>query len=145
VIDKSVEEYIKRNEGLRLKPYRCSANKWTIGFGRNIEDNGISEIEAEFLLSSDIRSVTEEIRRLIPDFDSLELPQKTALIDMGFNLGITRLSKFKKMLKAVNARDFKTAAEELLDSNYANQLPHRSSKNAELILKSRRKPSSYSV
>jgi len=145
VIDKSVEEYIKRNEGLRLKPYRCSANKWTIGFGRNIEDNGISEIEAEFLLSSDIRSVTEEIRRLIPDFDSLELPQKTALIDMGYNLGVTRLSLFKLMLKAVNARDFKTAAMEMLDSNYANQLPHRSSKNAELILKSRRKPSSYSV
>jgi len=133
VIDKTVEEYIKRNEGLRLKPYKCSAGKLTIGYGRNIEDNGISLDEAEFLLSSDIRSVTEEIRRLIPDFDSLELPQKTALIDMGFNLGITRLSKFKLMLKAVNARDFKTAAMEMLDSNYANQLPNRSSKNAELI------------
>ncbi len=133
MIDKTVEEYIKRNEGLRLKPYKCSAGKLTIGYGRNIEDNGISLDEAEFLLSSDIRSVTEEIRRLIPDFDSLELPQKTALIDMGFNLGITRLSKFKLMLKAVNARDFKTAAMEMLDSNYANQLPNRSSKNAELI------------
>jgi len=133
VIDKTVEEYIKRNEGLRLKPYKCSAGKLTIGYGRNIEDNGISLDEAEFLLSSDIRSVTEDIRRLIPDFDSLGLPQKTALIDMGFNLGITRLSRFKLMLKAVNARDFKTAAMELLDSNYANQLPNRSSKNAQLI------------
>jgi lysozyme len=133
VIDKTVEDYIKRNEGLRLKPYKCSAGKLTIGYGRNIEDNGISLDEAEFLLSSDIRSVTEEIRRLIPDFDSLELPQKTALIDMGYNLGVTRLSLFKLMLKAVNARDFKTAAMEMLDSNYANQLPNRSSKNAELI------------
>jgi lysozyme len=145
VIDKTVEEYIKRNEGLRLKPYQCSAGKLTIGYGRNIEDNGISLDEAEFLLSSDIRSVTEEIRRLIPDFDSLELPQKTALIDMGFNLGITRLSKFKKMLVAINVRDFKTAAMEMLDSNYANQLPNRSSKNAELIQDSRWKPPSYSV
>jgi len=133
VIDKTVEEYIKRNEGLRLKPYQCSAGKLTIGYGRNIEDNGISLDEAEFLLSSDIRSVTEEIRRLIPDFDSLELPQKTALIDMGFNLGITGLSKFRKMITAVNVRDFKKAAEEMLDSNYANQLPNRSSKNAQLI------------
>lgn len=133
MIDKTVEEYIKRNEGLRLKPYKCSAGKLTIGYGRNIEDNGISLDEAEIMLSSDIRSVTEEIRRLIPDFDSLELPQKTALIDMGFNLGITRLSLFKKMLAAVNVRDYKTAAMELLDSNYANQLPNRSSKNAQLI------------
>ncbi len=145
MIDKTVEEYIKRNEGLRLKPYQCSAGKLTLGYGRNIEDNGISLDEAEFLLSSDIRSVTEEIRRLIPDFDSLELPQKTALIDMGFNLGITRLSKFKKMLVAINVRDFKTAAMEMLDSNYANQLPNRSSKNAELIQDSRWKPPSYSV
>ena len=133
MIDKTVEEYIKRNEGLRLKPYKCSAGKLTLGYGRNIEDNGISEIEAEFLLSSDIRSVTEEIRRLIPDFDSLELPQKTALIDLGYNLGAYRLSRFKKMLAAINVRDFKTAAMEMLDSNYANQLPNRSSKNAELI------------
>jgi lysozyme len=133
VIDKTVEEYIKRNEGLRLKPYKCSAGKLTIGYGRNIEDNGISLDEAEFLLSSDIRSVTEEIRRLIPDFDSLELPQKTALIDLGYNLGAYRLSRFKKMLAAINVRDFKTAAMEMLDSRYADQLPNRSSKNAQLI------------
>jgi lysozyme len=104
-----------------------------MGYGRNIEDNGISLDEAEFLLSSDIRSVTEEIRRLIPDFDSLELPQKTALIDLGYNLGAYRLSRFKKMLAAINVRDFKTAAMEMLDSRYADQLPNRSSKNAQLI------------
>lgn len=133
MLDKTVEDFIKRNEGLRLKPYKCSADKLTIGYGRNIEDNGISITEAELMLSSDIVSVAEEIRRLIPDFDSLDLPQKTALIDMGFNLGITRLGKFKLMIKAINVRDFKTAAIELLDSEYANQLPHRSSKNAQLI------------
>jgi lysozyme len=133
VIDKTVEDYIKFNEGLRLKPYKCSAGKLTLGYGRNIEDNGISLIEAEFLLSSDIRSVTKGIRQLLPDFDSLELPQKTALIDMGFNLGIPRLGKFKKMLMAINVRDFKKAAEEMLDSRYARQLPTRSNKNALLI------------
>jgi lysozyme len=34
------------HEGLRLKPYRCSSNKLTIGIGRNIEDVGITEEEA---------------------------------------------------------------------------------------------------
>ena len=40
-------------EGLRLKPYRCSAGKLTIGYGRNLEDVGIDEKEASMMFERD--------------------------------------------------------------------------------------------
>ena len=45
-------EQLKRHEGLKLKPYKCTADKLTIGVGRNLEDVGISEEEAEMLLQN---------------------------------------------------------------------------------------------
>ena len=44
-------DLIKKHEGLRLFPYKCSVGKLTIGYGRNIEDTGISKEEAETLLN----------------------------------------------------------------------------------------------
>ena len=49
-----VTEQIIRHEGFRNKPYKCTANKLTIGYGRNIEDNGITKTEASVLLKNDI-------------------------------------------------------------------------------------------
>jgi len=46
-------EQLKHDEGIRLFPYQCSADKLTIGYGRNLEDNGISEHEAEQMLLTD--------------------------------------------------------------------------------------------
>lgn len=43
-----------RDEGLKLKPYRCTSNKLTIGIGRNLDDNGITEAEARYLLHNDL-------------------------------------------------------------------------------------------
>ena len=45
-----VAHLIKKHEGLSLKPYKCTAGKLTIGYGRNIEDKGISQEEAERFL-----------------------------------------------------------------------------------------------
>ena len=47
----TIEEQLLLHEGLRLKPYRCTSNKLTIGVGRNLEDKGISKEEAMRLLA----------------------------------------------------------------------------------------------
>jgi hypothetical protein len=52
-------ELLSRFEGLRLKPYRDTVGKLTIGFGRNLEEKGISQLEAEFLLYQDIEQSIE--------------------------------------------------------------------------------------
>ena len=49
-----IKEQLVRHEGLRLKPYRCSAGKLTIGIGRNLDDCGISQSETYVMLINDI-------------------------------------------------------------------------------------------
>jgi lysozyme len=129
----TIEEYIKCNEGLRLMPYQDSLGLTTIGYGRCLEINGITQDEADMLFTNDMNIVADELRKIFTDFDSLRYSQQKCLMDMCFNLGSTRLRKFKKMITAIEAGDFNEAAVELLDSRYAIQLPRRAGDNAILM------------
>ena len=51
----SFEDQLIDHEGLELKPYHCTADKLTIGVGRNIQDRGITEDEARYLLRTTLR------------------------------------------------------------------------------------------
>lgn len=73
-------EKIKRHEGLKLKPYRCTANKLTIGYGRNIDDVGISEAEAEVLLSNDLERCANEVAKHVDAFDKLNDARQAVLV-----------------------------------------------------------------
>ena len=124
---------LKRDENLRLKPYRCSEGKLTIGIGRNIEDLGITEGEALYLLQNDIGRCMAELDRNIPWWKNLSDPRKNALLNMSFNMGWPRLSGFKNMLAALEAGDYETAAAEALDSRWARQVGDRAQRVAILL------------
>ena len=126
---------LKRDEGLRLKPYRCSAGRLTIGYGRNLDDVGITEGEAEILLEHDIRRSLADLDRALPWWRTLSGPQQRGLINMRFNLGLTRLLGFKKMLAALQAGDGKLASEEALSSKWADQVGARARRVAALYRK----------
>lgn len=115
-----------RHEGLRTKPYRCTQGKLTIGVGRNLDDNGISEAEAMQMLRNDIYHCKEDLKRSIPVYETLDDRRKDVLINMCFNLGITRLRGFKKMFAALERGDFIAASDEMLDSRWARQVGKRS-------------------
>jgi lysozyme len=118
------KKLITGHEGLRLKPYKCTAGKWTIGVGRNLDDVGISEAEADVLLENDIDRVLSELERL--DFwRGLDSVRQVVLVDMCFNLGWPRLSGFSKMLAAIRNKDYSSAAVEMLDSRWAAQVGKR--------------------
>jgi len=121
----TVKDFIIKHEGLKLKPYICPAGKLTIGVGRNIEDNGISEDEAMYLLENDIKRCENELREIFPNFDSLPENVRIALIDMDFNLGKPRFLQFKKMIAAIKEGDFKRAAEEAKNSKWCRQVGSR--------------------
>ena len=125
----SIEKYIMRNEGLRLKPYKCKAGKLTIGYGRNLEARGISIKEAEFLLRNDIRLVTGQIESRIDFYKKLSNKRRLVLIDMAFNMGIEGLLGFKKMLAAMKRKNFLEAGKELMRSKYADQVKQRALQN----------------
>ena len=122
-----------RDEGMRLEPYRDSVGKLTIGVGRNLDDNGITEAEALILLDNDIGRASIDLERNIAFFGELPWPVRRALLNMNFNLGWPRLAGFKKMLAALEAGDFHNAADEALDSKWARQVFARAERIAELI------------
>lgn len=113
-----------RQEALKLRLYKDSEGKWSIGVGRNIEDRGIRESEAYVMLDNDIEEATAQAESMA-FFSTLDPVRQDVLIDMIFNLGLPRLRGFKKMLAALQVHDWETAAKEMLDSKWAMQVGNR--------------------
>ncbi|MCD6600067.1 MAG: glycoside hydrolase family protein [Dehalococcoidia bacterium] len=124
-MNESLKNLIKRHEGLKLFPYRCSAGKLTIGFGRNLDDNGISLEEANFLLDRDIQLAVQDTMSVFPSFYAYPEEKQCALIDMMFNLGLPKFLNFKKMIKAVKEMDWNEAARQAEDSRWYLQVGKR--------------------
>jgi len=128
----SVIEQIKIDEGFRGKPYLDTVGKTTIGYGRNLDDNPLTEVEAEFLLSNDLKKVSQECC-LLPYFSELSTTRRAVILNMVYNLGMTRFKKFKKMNKALSEKNYLLASIEMLDSKWAKQVGDRAIRLAELI------------
>ena len=121
-------EMLKRHEGVETYAYVDTVGKTTIGVGRNIDPNGgigLSDEEINFLLYNDIDRVEEELYDNFKWFRMVGDVRSEAMIDICFNLGMPRLKKFKKALAAMEAKDYKLAAIEFLDSKWANQVGQR--------------------
>jgi len=115
-------ETLKRHEGFRAKPYRCSAGKLTIAYGRNLEDVGISKIEATNLLLNDIENAEKDLRTIFPNLNLFTQNRQEALINMVFNLGISRFKLFKNTIKAIKRDDWRTAAKCAANSRWHKQV-----------------------
>ena len=125
-LKKIVAEQLIEHEGLKLKPYRCPAGKLTIGVGRNLEERGISEEEALYLLNNDISESIEDLQKIFAEgFETLPEGVLRVLVDMRFNLGSSGFKGFKKMIKAVKKEDFAWAALEMQDSKWFQQVGNR--------------------
>ncbi len=124
---------IIRHEGLELKPYKCTSNKLTIGVGRNLEDVGITEAEAKYLLMNDLARVDSQIEQLMPWSAQLNPARYDALLNFVFNVGIGTALKFENAMAALKESDFDTAAAELLDSRWSTQVGKRAEELAEQI------------
>jgi lysozyme len=133
------KQMTKNFEGIRYKPYKCSAGKTTIGYGRNLDDVGISQAEADMLFDNDWFSATEDVNTLLKaysiDENSLSEGRKYVLTDMMFNLGYSKLSKFKNMLTALKKQDYATAAKEMMASAWATQVKTRATKLRDIMIK----------
>lgn len=118
-------ETLIRHEGKKNKPYRCTENYLTIGVGRNLETVGLSDDEIYYLLKNDITRCHDQLNSTFSWYKDLDPNRKDALINLCFNLGIGTLSKFKKALEAMEAKDYELAATEFLDSKWAKQVGQR--------------------
>ncbi|MDY0151634.1 MAG: glycoside hydrolase family protein [Candidatus Cloacimonas sp.] len=131
-----MKEQLIRHEGLRLKPYRCTAGKLTIGIGRNLDDCGISQQEAYVLLENDIQNCEKQLVDEIPEiYNALDEVRKSVLLNMCFNLGIGGLLSFNNTLAFIAAGDFERAANGMLASKWAKQVGRRALELSELMRK----------
>lgn len=134
-LSETLLEQLMRHEGLRLKTYKCTSGKLTIGVGRNLDDVGITKEEAMYLLKNDISRCMIECKLKIPVFDLLNNVRQNVLLNMCFQMGISGLLKFKKFLSFLEKQDFDSAAEEMLKSKWAEQTPNRAKELSGVIKK----------
>ena len=104
-MDKMIDELVD-HEGLELHPYEDSLGITTIGVGRNLEERGISEDEAFYLLKNDIEIIWDELISKHPIVEELDAQRQMILLNMAFNMGVPRLGKFKKMWAALQKEDY---------------------------------------
>lgn len=151
--DEILRAELRRDEGERLKVYRCTAGKRTIGVGRNLDDVGISAAETEklgitkasciaqgitarqslVLLANDIERCKVDLDRKLPWWRKLDLVRQRVLINMCFNLGINGLLGFKNTLRFVEAGHYAQAASNMLVSKWAGQVGKRANRLADLM------------
>lgn len=128
----NLKEWLKKCEGFRGFPYRDTVGKLTIGYGRNLDDLGITEAEADLMLDNNIK----ECKALLSAFFwyySQEPAVQDALVNMCFNLGLKGLLGFKKMIYYLNEHNMPRAALEALDSKWAKQVGKRATDIALII------------
>ena len=124
-----------RDEAVRLKPYRCTAGKLTIGVGRNIDDRGITNAEAMYLLNNDVAICESELTAVLPNWRELSDVRQRVMLNMVFNLGRDRLSKFAKFIACMKMSDFEGAAKEMMDSAWATQVGQRAVRLRDMMLR----------
>jgi lysozyme len=129
---REAERLIKYHEGCELFPYKDTKGILTVGYGRNLDEVGISSDEALGMLANDIKIHVAELQQY-PFWKKLNDHRRAAMIDFHFNVGDGVFREFKKTLKALEEQEWEVAAEELLDSQYAKQVGGRSSTIAGII------------
>ena len=123
-----------KHEDRRTHPYPDTKGKITIGIGRNLTDNGLRSDEIDLLYRNDVHDAEDDARALLGDgvFELLTDTRKAVMVNMAFNLGLTRLRKFVIMLKAIKEGRNLDVATAMLSSKWAEQVGVRATELARL-------------
>lgn len=130
----SLRERIKRHEGFVGKPYKDTKGITTIGYGRNLEANPLSESEADYLFENDLHRAVDGAKSFHV-YEFLSPARQDVLIEMVFQMGHGSVSKFKKFLSAALQRKWQEAHDEMLDSAWhRTDSPTRARELAKIFL-----------
>ena len=130
-----LREELEKDEGVKYEVYLDHLGYPTFGIGQLITDDDpecgasvgteVSSDRVQEAFDSDIESVVSDCERLYVQFEHLPEEVKLIVANMMFNMGYTRLSKFKGMKRGVDARNWEAAADEMVDSQWYNQVTNR--------------------
>jgi len=126
---------IAQDEGCRYEIYLDHLGKPTVGIGHLCVENEfefglpvgtpVSSDRVNELFKRDLEICLDDCRALFADFDGLPDDAQAVIANMAFNLGRTRLGKFKKFIAAIDRHDWQNAASEMYDSKWRKQVPAR--------------------
>jgi|TARA_R110000772_G_scaffold2348_2_gene8095 lysozyme len=143
-IDKLREE-LTFDEGCINKIYLDHLGYPTFGIGHLVLETDpehgkevgtpVSEERIKECFENDIENVFNDLDRNIPWWRDLPKDLILVIANMSFNLGITRLLKFKNFLKAMEDKDWDKAAVEMIDSRWAIQVGPRAIRLKDRVLK----------
>ena len=141
------KEQIKRHEGEVLNIYEDSLGYKTLGIGHlcKPEDpeydwavgTSVSQEVVDMYYNNDfVTHLAETIHVIGSEEAFYNLPEviQHVLVNMCFNLGGTRLSKFKNMIKACIENDWKEMAVQMEDSRWYKQVGRRSKELQDMVL-----------
>lgn len=128
-------ETVIDDEGERLKPYLCTAKKLTIGYGRNLSDNGITKAEAMMMLQHDLGNAKVAAARCVSNFAHLTDARQEVVVQMIYQLGEPGFKKFRKTIAYIESCQWHKGAEEMLDSLWAKQTPNRARRTSQKFLR----------
>tara|TARA_R100000935_G_scaffold58476_1_gene95754 strand:+ start:324 stop:764 length:441 start_codon:yes stop_codon:yes gene_type:complete len=141
--NKIIKELIL-DEGYKTETYEDHLGFLTLGVGHLVLDvdpeikqsvgTPVPEERIRECLNNDIDIVCEELDRNLHWWRGLDDNKQRVMVNMCFNLGYPRLSKFKKFLAAMKDNNFKTAGEEMMDSKWATQVGLRAERLKQRVL-----------
>ena len=130
-----LREELERDEGIKYEVYLDHLGYPTFGIGHLITNDDpecgasvgteVSEDRVQEAFETDVETVVSDCERLYVQFEHLPEEVQLIIANMMFNMGYTRLSKFKGMKRGVDARDWETAADEMVDSKWYEQVTRR--------------------
>lgn len=119
-----LQQSVIRHEDIRTTMYKDSLGYWTIGVGRLIDPakgGKLSVDECMYLLGNDLSNSRGELSSF-PWFRQLDKVRQDMLVEMNFNVGLSNLLGFKRMIAAISINDFEAAKREFMDSLLAKQI-----------------------
>lgn len=129
----TIEDQLRRDEGVRKFPYADTGGKITIGVGRNLTDVGLSGDEIEAMLQNDLNEVVAQLYGNLPLYRKLSNVRAAVLENMAFNMGFHGLLEFRQALACMENSDWEGAAKEILDSDWAKQVGDRAERLAQQL------------
>ena len=131
------KDFLRGVEGLKLKVYKDTKDILTIGYGRNLESNGISLSEAEIMLNHDVNKAISDLVDIFPNFFSMPENLRIVLVSMMFNLGKSKFLTFKKFIEAVKKGNKQSMLYEFMNSKRAKELGERIDLERLLLMKTK--------
>ena len=126
---KSLITRIAINEGFRSKVYKCSEGVDTFGHGLTY----ITEEESLDILAQRIPKRHLELTDKVDWYNDLPPKIKEVIIEMTYQLGISGMLKFKKMIASMKEKNWQLAAEEMKDSLWYKQTKSRCEQLAQIV------------